>query len=573
MTENNLVPLIINLASRNRHYVVFVGAGLSIDAGVMSGWEILIETLKPLYLEEKKSKKLPNDYFSIIDKWYTNHKTYSKMGYSEILELMYEGDLERKEFLKQFFIDAKPGESHRQLAQMVNNKLIRFIFTTNFDDLIEKSLEDIGINDYDIIYTDDQLEKSASWDKVTTCRIYKLHGDYKTGKIRNTIVELKSLEKLIACDFQYIIDRHGIIQIGYAGRDEGVMGHYLKRSPFSYPFYWQYKEYPVKKKEFKLFHELANKYKNEHGREIHFVQDDSASNFIQRINEGIDRHERYVIVSDDSAEEYEDYIINNEEKKIRAMSIRLSDKFGELYDEYTGKEESNPNYSYRYEIFSEYIGEIEFIFKYVESLLRYDVLSEIKYFMNKVINHITSIDLDYAKEFMQKSSPYYVIMMFGSLILKYDHQSLIDDFFKIEYKKSSGNYGKLMRKISYGIEGWKHIGKEVYGKNYLSPRYQVIEQNILPQNVSVEDFNRFDSYVILYSLIVFENIEWYPGSPMYYSSHYVGDVFNSFFKQKISNKEDAQILSNKLSQLRNNLRYDRGSGLDNLIEKLNMLYS
>ena len=209
MEDNNLVPLITNLATRNRHYVVFAGAGLSIDAGVKSGWDILIETLKDLFIKEKKIEELPENYYSEIEKWYLKHPKYSKMGYSEILSLMYEGDVERKEYLKEFFINEVPGESHRQLAQMVKNNLVRFIFTTNFDDLIEKGLRDIGITDFDVIHTDDQLMQLQSWEKVKTCRIYKLHGDYKSGRIRNTIEELKSLSEGIKEDFEYIIDRHG----------------------------------------------------------------------------------------------------------------------------------------------------------------------------------------------------------------------------------------------------------------------------------------------------------------------------------------------------------------------------
>ncbi|MCH7536157.1 MAG: SIR2 family protein [Bacteroidetes bacterium] len=457
MEENNLVPLITNLATRNRHYVVFAGAGLSIDAGVMSGWEILIETLKPLYLEEKKNKKLPNNYFSLIDKWYSNHKKYSKMDYSEILELVYEGDLERKGFLKDFFIDAKPGESHRQLAQMVSNKLVRFIFTTNFDDLIEKALEEIGINDYDIIYTNDQLEQSYSWDKVRTCRIYKLHGHYKIGKIRNTIQELETLEELIADDFQYIIDRHGIILIGYAGRDKGVMEHFLERSPYPYPFYWQYKGYPEKNKEFKLFHKLVDKYKNEHGREIHFIQDDSASDFIRGINDGLERHDRYIIASDDSGENYEEYIIKSSIKKIRAMTILVSDNLDNIYVEHIQKENQDRHYSFKYDIFTTFIYEIRSIFEYLNALLIYNEDEEALFLIDRIMKNISSSDWEGSNEFIVKSTPYYLTMIFGVILLKNDKSDMISKFFKYEYRRNTGKYHSVMKNVSYFGEGWKFL--------------------------------------------------------------------------------------------------------------------
>jgi len=209
----------------NREYVIFVGAGFSKDAGVKSGWDILIETLKPLYIRENNLSALPEDYYSKIENWYLNHKEYRKLGYSDILELMYKGNIERREYLRQFFEKAHPGEAHHQLAKMVANNFVRFIFTTNFDDLIEKALDEMSL-DYDVIYSDDILSETKSWDKVKTCRLYKLHGDYKIGRVRNTINELKKLDTLISEDFQYIINRHGLIVTGYAGRDEGVMNHF-----------------------------------------------------------------------------------------------------------------------------------------------------------------------------------------------------------------------------------------------------------------------------------------------------------------------------------------------------------
>lgn len=228
---NDLLPLITNLATRNRDYVVFMGAGFSKDAGVKSGWDILIETLKPLYVDETGISELPEDYYSKIENWYLSHEKYNTLGYSEILELFYKGEIERREYLRAFFASAQPGEAHRQVALMVKNQLIRFVFTTNFDDLIEKALDELGVG-YDVIFSDHILAGSKSWDKVKTCRIYKMHGDYKTGKVKNTINELKQLDPGMSDDFQYIIDRHGLIVIGYAGRDEGIMAHFLKENHF-----------------------------------------------------------------------------------------------------------------------------------------------------------------------------------------------------------------------------------------------------------------------------------------------------------------------------------------------------
>ena len=108
--------------------------------------------------------------------------------------------------------------------------------------MIENALTEIGVKNVEVIYSNKDIEDLPSWDKVASCRIYKLHGDYKRGNVKNTIAEVNKLDSLIAKDFQYIIDRHGLIVIGYSGRDEGVMNHLFKRKAIDYPIYWQYRK-------------------------------------------------------------------------------------------------------------------------------------------------------------------------------------------------------------------------------------------------------------------------------------------------------------------------------------------
>lgn len=566
---DNLVPLITNLATKNKHYVVFAGAGLSRDADVMSGWDILIETLKPLFLEERKLEKPPEDYTTVIEEWYLKHKTYKKMGYSDILKLMYEGDVERREYLKKFFIDVIPGESHKQLAQMVNNQLIRFIFTTNFDDLIEKALDELGINDYDVISNDDQLNESYSWDKVNTCRIYKLHGDYRSGKIRNTIEEVKELSPAISEDFQYIINRHGMITIGYAGRDEGVMGHFLNRAPFPYPFYWQYKTYPsTDDKEFKLFHELVEKNKDKHGREIHFIENESASNFLNYINEGISRHERFVIPSVEEDYNYKNYIVDSSGKKLRAQTIDIHNRFNDYFKQYIETEEKDPHYMYKFEVFTEFLSKISFIFYYMEGLITYDEDDEAEWLLNKLIKSVTAFDWYSDNEFMKMSTPYYLLMNIGALFLQYEKVTLISKFFEIEYKSDGGNYRTLMKDISYQGEGWTHVGQEQFKKNFHLPKYTIIEEHLLPSSITIEQFNIFDAYVTLY--IVFNDLGyyWVTGSAMRWSRGYLTDVYHEHFKSRLNNKSDYENVIEKLSSLSERLKLDLGQGVNYLIEAL-----
>jgi len=568
--SDSLLPLITNLATKNRDYVIFVGAGFSKDAGVKSGWDILIETLIPLYVNENNLSELPTDHYSKVEDWYLKHNEYSKLGYSEILELLYKGEIERREYLKKFFVNAQLGEAHRQLALMVANRLVRFIFTTNFDDLIEKALDEMNL-DYDVIYSDDILRSTKSWDKVQTCRIYKLHGDYKTGKVRNTVSELQKLELLISDDFQYIIDRHGLIVIGYSGRDRGVMDHFLDRKPYSYPFYWQYRSHPEDRKSYELYHELMNKYENKYNRRINYVQNESASAFLSAINSGIEKLDRIVIASQDGKHDYRDYIVEKNEKKIRALTIELYNRFASLYDEYISKEDKDRFYVYKFEVFEEFVRKIECIFYYLNDLLTYDKnIDEAKYFADKIIKRVTDMDLRYSCEFIRVSTPYYVMMVFGALYLRNNRSELIASFYEYRIKYGSGYYENLISLLSFEQGGWATIDKEKYKRNYYVPRFSIIQEKLLPPIITSQDFNLIDAYITL-DLVIHKRDYYWRGA----SSMFRDDFQNTFFKyfgSEIDNREKAIEFYKNLYK-KYSTYYNTRDGIDMVLSELKRQFS
>jgi hypothetical protein len=544
IVKNTLLPLITNLATNNKEYVAFVGAGFSKDAGIMSSWDVLIETLRPLYINENKIdeegdvKILSSD----IEKWYLSNDELNKLGYSDILELIYKGDIERREYVSSFFKNQLPGAAHHELAKMVSMGLLRFIFTTNFDDLIEKALDDINI-DYDVIYTDDILEKSKSWDKVNHCRIYKLHGDYKSGGIRNTYNELKSLDKKIADDFQYIIDRHGLIVIGYAGRDEGILRHFMDRYPYSYPFYWQYVEYPRDNEEYRLFYELRDKYEKEKSRPIIYIQNPSAAKFLQEITEGVGKLGLLLKMNAEDNPNYEDIIVNSDAKKLRNSTFTILNTFKQLYDDYSMKEEKDKMYLYKFEVFQSLIKETAFIFSYLEGLLKYDCDDEVRFFITNLLRHIISIDENsYYSEFVKNSYPYYIVILSGSLILKYDKEPLVEVFWKFTAQSGGRFTSPLISFIASQGEGWDYIKTEIYKTNFFYPRYTIIRDHLRIIQLKETDIDLFDSYLTLATLTTYKDIRWFNGSSIYNNNSFVY-AFEKYYARIITTIDQVEELN------------------------------
>lgn len=242
---NPIIPLSYNLADGRKKYVLFCGAGISKDAGVPTGWDILLETLRLIRAQEEgESKEYTNEE---IESYYKDK--YKDATYSEIIRSLFPSIEEQRAFLKKQFEGKAPGKSHKLIAQLVKEGLVRFIVTTNFDSLIEQVLDEAGLRGkYTVISDKGQVLNSKPWNHVELCRIYKIHGTIEQGRIRNTEKDLEQIDEEIGKDFLDIIERHGVIVLGYAGNDKAVMEYFNKRKFTGYTLYWTIHSNPVNDK-------------------------------------------------------------------------------------------------------------------------------------------------------------------------------------------------------------------------------------------------------------------------------------------------------------------------------------
>lgn len=242
-TINHIIPLSYNLADGRKKCVLFCGAGISKDAGVPTGWDILLDTLRLIRAQEEgENKEYTNGE---IESYY--EKKYKDATYSEIIGSIFPSIEEQRAFLKKKFEGKTPGKAHKLIAQLVKEGLVRFIITTNFDSLIEQVLDEAGLRGkYTVISDKEQVLSSKPWNHVEICRVYKIHGTIEQGRIRNTEKDLKQLDEEIGTDFLDIIERHGVIVLGYAGNDKAVMEYFNTRRFTGYSLYWTSHSNPVK---------------------------------------------------------------------------------------------------------------------------------------------------------------------------------------------------------------------------------------------------------------------------------------------------------------------------------------
>lgn len=226
-----ILPLSVSIAEGRRAYAFFLGSGISKAASIPTGGEIFWDTVRKLYQMEVES--VPEDDRQ-LKAWFQESK-YRDFTYSKILGELCRPEAGRRDFLEKYFIGKSPTKAHEQLAVLVAQGLVKIIVTTNFDQLMERILEDEGVS-FDVVASAADFEQVIPREH-SNCRILKIHGDYKRLNIRNTEQELAELEPGIAEEFQDVLNTYGLVFIGYSGSDKAVLQHLQKRRS-RYGIYW-----------------------------------------------------------------------------------------------------------------------------------------------------------------------------------------------------------------------------------------------------------------------------------------------------------------------------------------------
>lgn len=228
-----MLPTIVKLATSaapgEAKYVCFAGAGLSKDSGLPTAWDLMLETAALLRVAE-------DDDGTDLQTWFLKSK-YKDMKYSELIGGMFNTSVEQQNFIRDKLKADKPGTSHLLLAELARRKVIRCIVTTNFDDLIEQALRQVGVS-VQVIANDDDLKHSEPLIHCKQFRVYKPHGTIGVGRLRNTPSDLEKLSPRMERELVKVMRDHGLIVLGYSGADESIRNLFRKRRHQFYPTFW-----------------------------------------------------------------------------------------------------------------------------------------------------------------------------------------------------------------------------------------------------------------------------------------------------------------------------------------------
>lgn len=143
-------------------FAVFFGAGLSIRSGLPSAESFICDVLKRLPLDDIKREEL----FEAIT---------SRLPFEAFIETLQ--DLSDINSLIDIFEGAVPNRNHMLLAQLMVTGKLHLICTTNFDDLLEQALAQLGWNaegDY-LLVSDLSSFSTIDWGSDAP-KVVKVHG-------------------------------------------------------------------------------------------------------------------------------------------------------------------------------------------------------------------------------------------------------------------------------------------------------------------------------------------------------------------------------------------------------------
>ena len=153
--------------------------------------------------------------------WFTKYSTASEDIHSFLTELMN---------------NKNPSEAYILLADLFVNNMFSIAFTTNFDDLLGESLSLLGVRSKEILFGTNSVDTTLS---KTSPNIIKLHGDYMYNNTKNLSSETRKLPLPLQYQMENILNKCGLIVIGYSGSDNSIMYTLEKLSEkYSFPLFW-----------------------------------------------------------------------------------------------------------------------------------------------------------------------------------------------------------------------------------------------------------------------------------------------------------------------------------------------
>jgi hypothetical protein len=212
-----------------------LGAGASASAGVPTAVDMIWDFKQQLFVSQRRvsPRQVADLSSSVVRSQLQGHidalGNLPKWGepneYAELFEAAYPDEKDRRVYIDSKVAGALPSYGHLALASLMKAKLTQISWTTNFDTLIADACAKIYGNTSALtsITLDAPIAGLASLTEGRWPVEVKLHGDFRSRRLKNTGDELVKQDKQIREYLLGFCHRFGLIVVGYSGRDDSVM--------------------------------------------------------------------------------------------------------------------------------------------------------------------------------------------------------------------------------------------------------------------------------------------------------------------------------------------------------------
>jgi hypothetical protein len=236
-----LLSLAFGLHTNRGVYALLLGSGISSAAAIPTGWTIVLDLVRKLAAMSGESAACEPD----PEAWFAN-KFSVPLTYGDVLQRISRTPAERQRLLRSYFEatpeeeskgQKQPTDAHKAIADLVKSGHVRLVLTTNFDRLIERSLEAVGVSPT-VISTVDAVDGAIPLIH-SSCTVIKLHGDYLDTRIKNAPNELAKYAPKINKLLDRVFDEFGLVVCGWsAAWDDALRAAITRCKSRRFTTYW-----------------------------------------------------------------------------------------------------------------------------------------------------------------------------------------------------------------------------------------------------------------------------------------------------------------------------------------------
>lgn len=209
----------------------FLGAGASISSGVKSAYDCIWEWKRQIFISSNPGlEKLFPDASSLaarnrIQAWLDGQNKYpeidSRDEYTFYANEAYPIPSTRKSFFQSISKEAKPSPGYHILCLLARERVVRKVWTTNFDHLVAKAASSYNLTPIEIgLDSVHRIDRIAAEGELLICA---LHGDYRYDQLKNTDDELKEQDAKLKEELIADAASSHMLVLGFSGRDKSVM--------------------------------------------------------------------------------------------------------------------------------------------------------------------------------------------------------------------------------------------------------------------------------------------------------------------------------------------------------------